>query len=239
MKKLLIILITLFFISCGQPEVETGLDTNLETETWPDVDTSIQADQILTPSQINFDDYTGDMPDYYGKVLRVADGDTFYVDWFTEDSMGVRIKGIDTPETVDRRTDVQFWGPEASEYAKEVLSPGTIVRLDFNGNITGPFGRLLAYVYYWDGDEWVYYNEQALRDGMAFVYPDYRFDYIEEFLEYQAHAIENENGMWADYDSIENEVVRNVEELFNHPKAGWFRADTRRENPDLYEELSN
>lgn len=237
MKIILILLSAFILLSCGNESSE--LETFEAPETNQGITDTTSSNEILTPNLIDFESYTGDMPDYYGRVVDVADGDTFYVDWFTEDKMGVRIKGIDTPETVDSRKDVQFWGPEASEYTKEVLSPGTIIRLDFNGNITGPFGRLLAYVYYWDNieEEWVYFNEQALRDGMAFVYPDYRFEYIDEFMEYQAYAIENENGMWSDYDSIENNVVRDIEELFNHPDAGWFRADMRRERPNLYEEL--
>lgn len=223
MKKIILILTIVLFIACGA-EVETQSNESADFD-------------LLHPSEIDFSEYTGDMPNYYGKIVDVADGDTFYIDWFTEDKMGVRVKGIDTPETVDSRKDVQYWGPEASEYTKSILKPGTIICLDFNAEITGPFGRLLAYVYYWDGNEWVYWNEQILKDGMAFVYPDYRFAYIEEFLEYQSYAIENENGMWANPEKINNNVVTDIEELFNHPKAGWFRADTRRENPDLYDEL--
>lgn len=224
MKKFLLIMTIFLFIGCS---------ASIETQ---------PTEQIVNsgpppPSEIDFSEYTGDMPDYYGKIIDVADGDTFYVDWFTEDKMGVRVKGIDTPETVDSRKEVQYWGPEASEYTKSILTPGTIVRLDFNDEITGPFGRLLAYVYYWDGDEWISWNKQVLKDGMAFVYPDYKFAYVEEFLEYQAYAIENEKGMWANPDEIDNEVVRDIRELFNHPKAGWFRGQTRRENPDLYDEL--
>lgn len=228
MKTILILLLVLSIFSCssGEDEYLEPVDYTLDVTT-----------SELTPDMINFEEYTGDMPDYYGRIVDVADGDTFYVDWFTEDKMGVRVKGIDTPETVDSRKDVQFWGPEASEYTKSILTPGTIVRLDFNNEITGPFGRLLAYVYYWDGEEWIYWNEEVLKTGMAFVYPNYRFEYVEEFLEYQSYAVENNLGMWSDYDSIDNDVVRNIEELFNHPKAGWFRADTRRENPDLYDQL--
>lgn len=229
MKKFILLAITIFLL--------IGCEARVEIDSRPTEQTLATNSGPLTPSQIDFSKYTGDMPDYYGKIVDVADGDTFYIDWFTEDKMGVRIKGIDTPETVDSRKDVQYWGPEASEYTKSILSPGTIVRLDFNGEITGPFGRLLAYVYYWNGEEWIYWNEQVLKDGMAFVYANYEFAYVDEFLEYQAYAIENGNGMWANSTEIENEVVRDLREFFNHPKAGWFRADIRRENPDLYDEL--
>jgi micrococcal nuclease len=229
MKKFLLLTIIIFLI--------IGCEAQIEIDSRPTGQTLAAESNLPSPPQIDLSQYTGDMPDYYGRVVDVADGDTFYIDWYTEDKMGVRIKGIDTPETVDSRKDVQYWGPEASEYTKSILSPGTIIRLDFNGEITGPFGRLLAYVYYWDGDEWVYWNEKVLKDGMAFVYANYEFVYVEEFLEYQSHAIENGSGMWSNPGNIENEVVRNIEEFFNHPDAGWFRADMRRENPDLYEKL--
>jgi len=233
MRKILIFILTLFIVGCGSDYEEDYTTVSMPEET------SSTMYGPLIPSQIDFDHYTGDMPDYYGRIVDVADGDTFYVDWFTEDKMGVRVKGIDTPETVDSRKDVQFWGPEASEYTKSILTPGTIVRLDFNGEITGPFGRLLAYVYYWNGEEWIYWNEEVLRQGMAFVYANYEFAYVDEFMEYQADAIASGRGMWSDYDSIDNEVVRDIEEFFNHPDAGWFRADMRRENRELYDELRN
>lgn len=199
--------------------------------------TSESSDQIYTtgahywdgsfpPPSLEYIDlslYNQTMPDYYGLIVDVADGDTFYVDWFSEDKMGIRVKGVDTPETVDRRKEVQHWGPEASAYAKSILVPGTLVRLKFEGNITGPFGRLLAYVWYWNGQEWIYWNQQVLESGNAFVYIDYEFEYPNEFLEYQQVAIENEAGMWANPELIENTVATTREEFAE--AESWYRRN--------------
>ena len=95
------------------------------------------------------------------------------------------------------------------------------MRLDFDGAITDPFGRLLAYVWYWNGDEWVFWNRELLEQGMACFYHDYRFERPLEFLEYQSTAISAERGMWADPDRIEYSVVRSAEELARRRK--WFR----------------
>lgn len=182
----------------------------------------IYSEDMLNPSEINFLQYTENMPYYYGKIISIADGDTFYIDWFSEDKMGVRVKGIDTPETVDRRKSVQYWGPEASKYTKEKLQPGTIVCLKFEGNITGPFGRLLAYVYYWNGKEWIYWNEEILKAGMAFVYWKYSFEYPLEYLKYQQYAMDRKLGMWANPELIDNDIVMSEEEFYE--KVSWFRT---------------
>jgi len=178
-------------------------------------------DHLPHPDELDLSRWTGDLPDYYGEIVDHRDGDTFVIDWFTEDRMAVRLKGLDTPETGAGRTTEQYWGAEASAYALTRLPAGTLVRLDFDGEITDPFGRLLAYVWYWDGGRWVSWNRELLEQGMAYVYKDYRFERPLEFLGYQARAIEERRGMWADPGRIENDVVRSAEELAARKK--WFR----------------
>ncbi len=173
------------------------------------------------PDSLDLSQYTGDMPDYYGVITDHRDGDTFEIDWYTEIGEGVRLKGLDTPETGGGRTEQQYWGPEASAYAREHLPVGTLVRLDFDGEITDPFGRLLAYVWYWDDEQWVFWNRELLEAGMAYVYKDYPFEQPLAFLEYQAAAIAAGRGMWATPELIENDVVLSSEELAERKK--WFR----------------
>lgn len=214
MKKLLLLLLTIFLFSCEE-EIQNIGDIPMTEGIY-----EYQSEPLM-PGEIDYLSYTGRMPDYYGFIVDLADGDTFYVDWFTEDKMGVRVKGIDTPETVDRRKPVQFWGPEASAYAKENLSVGTLVRLSFEGEITGPFGRLLAYVWYWNGEEWVNWQEEMLKTGNAFLYHDYEFEYPDLYLEWQQYAMENRLGMWSEPELIENEIVRTREEFAE--EASWYR----------------
>jgi len=58
----------------------------------------------------------------------------------------VRLIGVDTPETVDPRQPVEYFGKEASDFTKQLAS-GKGVRLEFDQDRTDRYGRTLAYVY--------------------------------------------------------------------------------------------
>jgi micrococcal nuclease len=79
-------------------------------------------------------------------VTRVIDGDTIVVSGVGS----VRLIGVDTPETVDPRKPVQFFGKEASEFTRR-LAQGQAVRLEFDFQQTDKYQRTLAYVYLPDG----------------------------------------------------------------------------------------
>jgi hypothetical protein len=64
------------------------------------------------------------------RVLRVIDSDTIDVQLADGSCERVRIIGLDTPETVDPRKPVQCSGREASNQAKELLTPGHAVILE-------------------------------------------------------------------------------------------------------------
>jgi micrococcal nuclease len=80
-----------------------------------------------------------------GTVSRVIDGDTFVLS-AGAGSYRVRVLGIDTPETVDPRKPVQCFGPQASAYAKHLLT-GRRVILRYDRVVHDVYGRLLAYVW--------------------------------------------------------------------------------------------
>lgn len=80
-----------------------------------------------------------------GTVSRVVDGDTFVLS-AGGTSYRVRVLGIDTPETVDPRKPVQCFGPQASTYAKHLLT-GRRVILRYDRVVHDVYGRLLAYVW--------------------------------------------------------------------------------------------
>src|SRR3989338_7085144 len=79
-------------------------------------------------------------------VVRVVDGDTIVLDGDEK----VRLIGVDTPETVDPRKPVQYFGKEASEFTRR-MAEGKRVRLEFDQDTKDRYGRTLAYVYLEDG----------------------------------------------------------------------------------------
>jgi micrococcal nuclease len=81
-----------------------------------------------------------------GTVVRVVDGDTVIVRGPGGSTEDVRLIGIDTPETVDPRRPVGCFGPEASAYAKHLLT-GRRVLLRYDRELHDRYGRLLAYIY--------------------------------------------------------------------------------------------
>jgi micrococcal nuclease len=78
-------------------------------------------------------------------VTDVIDGDTIdvRVRGRTETA---RLLGIDTPETVKPGAPVECYGPEASARTKELLPPGTKVRMTRDVESRDRYGRLLVYV---------------------------------------------------------------------------------------------
>lgn len=101
-------------------------------------------------------------------VLRVVDGDTLHA-LVTGRDVTVRLIGVDTPETVKPDTPVECFGPQASQFAKEVLT-GQRVTLEFDASQGDEdrYGRTLAYVWLElpDGQR-ALFNLEAVRGGFA------------------------------------------------------------------------
>lgn len=120
------------------------------------------------------------------------DGDTIDVsiDGITK---RVRYIGIDTPETVDPRKPVEYFGKEASVKNKELVE-GKMVRLEKDVSETDRYGRLLRFVYVGD----LFVNAELVRLGYAQVTtypPDVK--YADYFRQLQRDAMANKAGMWA------------------------------------------
>lgn len=122
-------------------------------------------------------------------VSRVIDGDTIVVETIGT----VRLIGVDTPETVDPREPVQYFGPEASAFTRE-MALGRLVRLDFDVERTDRFGRTLAYVYLPDGRM---LNAEIVRLGYGYAYTAFPFRYLDLFVALEREAREAKRGLWA------------------------------------------
>ncbi|MDP5273215.1 thermonuclease family protein [Chengkuizengella axinellae] len=105
----------------------------------------------------------------------------------------VRLLMVDTPETVHPNQEVEAFGPEASEFAKETLE-GKKVRLELDESERDKYDRLLVYL--WIEDEM--FNEMLLERGLAevayVIEPNTR--YVDEFREIEERAKGFGVGMW-------------------------------------------
>ena len=113
-----------------------------------------------------------------GVVLRAIDGDTIEIRITARvpgpgagttkvgQIVGVRLLGIDTPESVDPNSPVECFGQESSA-ATEVLLEGRSVRLVKDVEDEDSFGRRLRYVYI--GQEMV--NARLVVNGYASTLP--------------------------------------------------------------------
>jgi len=135
-------------------------------------------------------------------VTRIVDGDTIHVvlDGVTET---VRIIGVDTPETVHPDKPVEPFGPEATEFAREMLD-GKQVWLEMDVQERCRFGRLLAYVWIQQplsGNESEVrakmFNAKLLLSGYAqcFIFPP-NVKYVDMFTTFQQEAREANRGLW-------------------------------------------
>lgn len=79
-------------------------------------------------------------------VVRVVDGDTIEVSDHGQNKT-IRLLNVNTPETVDPSKPIECGGPEASDYLKKLLPPGTPVRLGYDRDKRDRYGRDLAAVF--------------------------------------------------------------------------------------------
>lgn len=137
---------------------------------------------------------------FSAKVTKVTDGDTIHIQYedpndgsIREDT--VRILNIDTPEVHGPKA-VQEFGPDASDFAKEVLNNKLVdIEPSAKKNPYDNYGRLLAYVFV-DGK---LYEEMIVKEGLAriaYVYePDTK--YMNELEAAESYAQENKLGIWS------------------------------------------
>ena len=101
-------------------------------------------------------------------VDHVVDGDTVVVHLNGREET-LRLIGVDTPETVDRDTPPECFGPDASDHTKALLPPGTEVRLTRDVEARDRYDRLLVYLERADDDLFV--NLDLVAGGWADDYP--------------------------------------------------------------------
>lgn len=104
---------------------------------------------------------TADAPDQNGKVVAIADGDTFTMLTTANQQVKVRLYGIDAPERG------QDFGTAARQKLSDLIF-GHIVRIDKKD--VDRYDRTIAIVYNNRGQN---VNEEMLRSGLAWHYKQY------------------------------------------------------------------
>jgi micrococcal nuclease len=130
-------------------------------------------------------------------VSKVYDGDTIVVGRGWRQTT-IRLIGVDTPETVHPDKPVQFYGPEASDFAKRSLL-GKWISLEFEapnrpGGSIDRYGRTLAYVIAGDGKN---FDLELVRLGYGRAYTRFPFKYMNEFKAAERAARAQGLGMWS------------------------------------------
>lgn len=128
-----------------------------------------------------------------GTVTRVIDGDTIEV-FENNQVRKVRLIGVNTPETLDPRKDVECYGLEASLFLKKEIE-GKVVKLESDKSQTekDSFGRDLRYVFLKETN----INKKIIEEGYGFEFT-YKvpYNFQNEFKKAESVAKENGKGLW-------------------------------------------
>lgn len=143
--------------------------------------------------------YSYDFPKYHGKtfkVVKVVDGDTLDIDIPDANYTHTRIRllGIDTPETKNRKIGVMYYGPQASDFAKEMaLGKDITVYLDTVSSTRDKYKRLLAYIQLQDGN---FLNEVLVSEGFAYADLRFKHSYYKKYTQLGSAAQKQKKGLW-------------------------------------------
>jgi micrococcal nuclease len=130
---------------------------------------------------------------FYGRVIKVFDGDTFLVKIQGREEK-VRLREIDAPEISTRKKKGQEpWGKRAKEFARSKVRNRT-VRLEVEDQEErDEYGRILAYVFVGD----LFVNREMIRSGNAFFYAGpFLGRYSKELKKAEGEAREKGFGVW-------------------------------------------
>jgi len=121
-------------------------------------------------------------PNADGKVVKVADGDTFTLLDKNNKQIRVRLHGIDAPERG------QDFGNVAREKLSELVFGKEVI---IEKKDTDRYGRMIAIVYV---NDTISVNERMLQEGLAWHYKEY--DNNEAWAELEKQAKREKRGLW-------------------------------------------
>ncbi len=128
--------------------------------------------------------------------LKKVDGDTA---WFVMDGEEIKVRflAVDTPETVKSGTEVQPWGPEASDYTTTRLENASDIYLEWDdgSDMMDKYDRYLAWIWV-DGS---LLQAELVEQGLAevtYIYGDYK--YTDVLYDIQDSAKAAGIGIWSE-----------------------------------------
>lgn len=127
-------------------------------------------------------------------VTRFVDGDTIDVK-MNGNTETIRMIGVDTPETHRPNTPIQCYGPQASDFTKNLIGSNSVrLQADPLDTNRDRYGRLLRYVYLSDG---TLVEDRLISEGYGFAYTLFPFEKKERFVAEEQMAKDAKKGLWA------------------------------------------
>jgi micrococcal nuclease len=134
------------------------------------------------------------VPQGYCRVIKVVDGDTFWINDGSSEDTKIRLIGVDAPESRNSfKKVIGFYGKESKQYLSSLIS-GKYVRLEYDVDRFDQYKRTLAYVYLENG---LFVNSDLVKNGYAMVMtvpPNVK--YADLFVALQHEAREHYRGLW-------------------------------------------
>lgn len=127
------------------------------------------------------------------RVVSVADGDTITLSR-DEETLRVRLVGVDAPESVDPRQPAEFYGVESSRFLRNLLLEEDVFLVESTPGKRDQNGRALGDVFRAPDGLWV--NPELVRQGYAKVYEGEATPSINALSKLEAKAKASERGMW-------------------------------------------
>ncbi len=120
-------------------------------------------------------------------VTRVIDGDTVELD----SGEKIRLLNLDAPENTK---EVECYGPEATNYLKNLVEDETVCLFYDDVECTDMFGRLLAFIEAPDGEA----NTLLVENGYAcvLIIPPSGASREPEFVALEQEAMQQSRGLW-------------------------------------------
>ncbi len=105
----------------------------------------------------------------------------------------IALVGVETPEGFHPINPVEFYGFESTEYTKKEIE-GERVLLSYDETKKDSYGGVLAYVYR-ERDNF-FLNAEVIKNGFGQAFTYHPFSRINEFIEYEEAAKNEQIGMW-------------------------------------------